>query len=151
MSKLMFVTREARLSDIPAMMEIRNNVRENALVHTVIGAADYERAMTTEGRAFVAVRGDELLGFSCGRTQQGDIWALFVRESEERQGIGSALMERVETWMFAQGMEQIWLVTSPNTKAERLYRARGWIDRGLKPSGEREFVLRRDAGAGPSS
>ncbi|MGH1347872.1 MAG: GNAT family N-acetyltransferase [Nannocystales bacterium] len=135
------VFRDAELADIEAMMHIRNNVRENALVNTVIGREDYVQAMTTDGKAWVCERDGEVLGFSCGRPDPGDIWALFVRESAERQGIGGALMKLVEDWMFAQGLSSIWLTTTPQTKAERLYQRRGWIRHGTKPSGEAEYRL----------
>lgn len=137
------VFREAQLGDIDAMMRIRNNVRENALVSAVIDTADYVQAMTTDGKAWVCERDGEVLGFSCGRPKPGDIWALFVRESEERQGIGGRLMDLVEAWMFAEGLASIWLTTSPGTRAERLYQRRGWIKQGMKPSGEAEYHLRK--------
>lgn len=135
--------RVATVDDIADLIAIRNAVRENALVSTVLTADDYARAMTVEGRAWLCEADGETVGFACGRLVQGDIWALFMRESHEGRGIGSALMDLVEAWMFEQGIEQIWLTTSPGTRAERLYRRRGWVQRGMKPSGEAEYVLRR--------
>lgn len=135
--------RPARVDDIGDLMSIRNNVRENALVSTVLTADDYVQAMTVDGRAWVCEVAGEIVGFACGRTVQGDIWALFLRETHEGQGIGSALMGIVELWMFEQRLDEIWLVTSPGTRAERLYQRRGWVKRGIKPTGEVEYVLRR--------
>lgn len=135
--------RSAREGDIAALMEIRNTVRENALVSTVLTHADYLQAMFSDGQAWVCEVDDELIGFSCARRRQGDIWALFLRQSHEGRGIGSALLERAETWMFEQGLERIWLVTAPGTRAERLYRRRGWVEQGLKPTGDLEFILDR--------
>lgn len=128
--------REARPQDIPALIEIRGAVRENALVSTVLTADDYHQAMFVDGRAWVCSDDQGIVGFSCGRIPQGDIWALFLREAHEGRGIGRALMDHVEDWMFAQGLAEIWLVTAPETRAERLYRKRGWVDQGLQPSGE---------------
>jgi GNAT superfamily N-acetyltransferase len=133
--------RPARVEDIPTLMSIRNSVRENALVSTVLTEDDYVRAMTTDGRAWVCEVDEEIVGFACGRTVQGDIWALFLRQTHEGRGIGNALMEIVERWMFEEGLDEIWLVTSPDTRAERLYRRRGWVKRGMKPTGEAEYVL----------
>ncbi|EDM76852.1 acetyltransferase, GNAT family protein [Plesiocystis pacifica SIR-1] len=139
--------RVARVDDIPAMMSIRNNVRENALVHAVIGHEDYVQAMTVDGRAWVCERDGEVVGFACGRKTQGDVWALFVREAHEGRGIGSALMERVEGWMVEVGVDRIWLVTAAETRAERLYRHRGWIEAGVRAkTGEVEFVFPAPAG-----
>lgn len=136
------VCRPAQIHDIPAMMSIRNGVRENALVSTVVSEDDYTQAMTVDGRAWVCEVDGEVAGFACGRVGQGDIWALFVHESYEGRGIGRALLEIVERWMFGEGLPLIWLVTAPGTRAERLYRHCGWTDEGAQPSGEIRFVRR---------
>ncbi len=127
------------------MMTIRNGVRENALISTVIDAEDYRQAMFRDGRAWVCEADGAVVGFSCGRTVQGDVWALFVDRGYEGRGIGSGLMDRVEAWMFDQGVTEIWLVTAPGTRAERLYQRRGWHALGLQPSGEMKFRLRPPA------
>lgn len=137
--------RLATHADIPALMSIRNNVKENALTSLVLTEADYEQAMFDDGRAWVGEVDGEVVGFSCGRVDPGDIWALFVRQTHEGRGMGNALMQHVETWMFDQGLDSIWLVTAPGTRAERLYRRRGWAFVGTQPSGEAKFVLRRPA------
>lgn len=131
--------------DIAAMKAIRDRVRENALVAISIEHADYLRAMTVDGRAWVCVDDGEVVGFVCGRLAQRDIWALFVRDTHEGRGIGNALMEIVERWMFEQGLERIELTTEPGTRAERLYRRRGWVAEGTTGSGELRFVLARPA------
>lgn len=43
--------------------------------------------------------------------------------------------------MFEQGLREIVLTTSPGTRAERLYRRRGWQDMGLLKSDEIQFRL----------
>lgn len=136
--------RPAVIEDIPDLMSIRNNVRENALVHTVIATEDYVQAMTADGRAWLCEADGEVVGFVNGRVAQGDIWALFLRGSHEGQGIGSALMEIVEAWMFGEGLDSIWLVTAPKTRAERLYQRRGWAGQGLSATGEAKYLLTRE-------
>lgn len=138
-----FAIRPAELADIPAMKAIRDRVRENALVTLRIEPADYERAMTVDGRAWVAVEDDTVLGFACGRLAKADIWALFLDARAEGRGIGNALMETVEQWMFGSGVARIELTTEPGTRAERLYRRRGWTAIGTTKSGELHFVLER--------
>jgi len=135
--------RPARAEDIPDLVSIRNSVRENRLVHTVLTTDDYVQAMTEDGRAWVCEIAGKVVGFACGRLVQGDIWALFVREAHEGRGIGTALMDIVERWMFEQGPDEIWLVTAPDTRAERLYQRRGWTKRQMKATGEAEYVLGR--------
>ena len=133
--------RIAEAADIAAMKAIRDAVRENALVSATIEHADYVRAMTQDGRAWVCVDDGEIVGFVCGRHVQRDIWALFLRASHEGRGIGSALMDVVEQWLFDTGITRIELTTEPDTRAERLYRRRGWISTGTTASGEIQFVL----------
>ena len=135
--------RLATIDDIAAMKHIRDHVRENALVSGAIEHPDYVQATTVDGRAWVFVDGGTVVGFVCGRLVQRDIWALFLRASHERRGIGDALMATVETWMFEQGVDCITLTTESGTRAERLYRRRGWQHDGTTASGELRFSLRR--------
>ena len=138
-----YTYRIAQVEDIPDLMSIRNNVRENALVSTVLMTEDYVEAITIDGRAWLCEAEGATVGFVCGRFVQSDIWALFVCPSHEGCGIGRALMDIVESWMFGEGIREVRLVTSPGTRAERLYRERGWISRGLLDTGEAEYFLKR--------
>ena len=135
--------REARVDDIPVMRSIRDNVRENPLTSGVIDHDAYARAITVDGKAWVFTAGGEVVGFVCGRLAQADIWGLFVRASHEGLGIGNALMAVVEDWMFASGVRRIVLSTDPGTRAERLYRRRGWSCEGTTDNGELRFALSR--------
>jgi GNAT superfamily N-acetyltransferase len=138
--------REATRSDIPAMKQIRDHVRENALASGfVIGETDYEQALFRDGKGWVCLRGHEIVGFSCGRTTYKDVWALFLHEDHECKGIGNKLMEMLENWMFSQGCGEIVLSTTPGTRAERLYRRRGWAFSGFRSNGEVEFRLRKNS------
>jgi GNAT superfamily N-acetyltransferase len=137
--------RPANEADIPAMMKIRNAVKENALVSTVIDHQDYVDAMTRDGRAWVAEDEGRIIGFVNPRLVQADIWALFVDEAAERRGAGHGLMDLAEAWLFERGVARVRLVTAPETKAERLYRRRGWADVGRSPHGEIEFELTRQS------
>jgi GNAT superfamily N-acetyltransferase len=134
--------RPAQLSDIPALAEIRASVRENRLVNLRLDSEDYVRALTTEGRGWVAEAEDgHILGFVVGRPARQDIWALFVRPEAEGQGLGTALMVLVETWMFAQGLTTLVLTTAPGTRAERLYQRRGWTKDGPPGPSEQAYRL----------
>ncbi len=124
------------------MKHIRDHVKENVLVSLKIEEPDYARALFEEGKGWVCTLRGEVVGFSCGRIKQGDVWALFIDSKVEGFGIGSRLMEPLEAWMFSQGCEEIVLSTNPGTRAERLYRRRGWVETGLRPSGELGFRLR---------
>lgn len=101
----------------------------------------YVQGITIDGRAWVCVDDGEVVGFVCGRLAQRDIWGLFLRASHEGRGIGNALMEVVERWMFEAGVHRIELTTDPGTRAERLYRRRGWECTGTATNGELRFTL----------
>jgi GNAT superfamily N-acetyltransferase len=137
--------RPATIEDVPAMKRIRDGVRENRLLTISIGEPAYVHGITVEGRAWVAVEDGAVVGFVCGRIVQRDIWALFLDERYEGRGIGTALMDVVEAWMFERGIDRIELTTEPGTRAERLYRKRGWSCEGLTASGELHFTLTRQA------
>jgi GNAT superfamily N-acetyltransferase len=138
-----FAIRPATVEDIAAMKAIRDGVRENALTSGPIDAPAYATAITVDGRAWVAIVAGEVVGFACGRLPQRDLWAVFVRADHEARGIGSALLATVEDWMFAAGVDQIELATEPGTRAEQLYRRRGWTCEGSLPSGELRFTRTR--------
>lgn len=137
----LYIYREALLADIPQMKHIRDNVIENVLVTAKIEIPDYEQALFADGKAWVCLLDGKVVGFSCGRLKQGDVWALFIDRAHEGKGIGNHLMELLETWMFANGCREVKLTTEPGTRAEKLYRRRGWRELGLTVSGEMEFRL----------
>jgi len=140
-----YTFREAQLADIPQMKFIRDNVTENTLVTIQINGPDYEKAMFEDGKAWVCLNDSAVIGFSCGRLKQKDVWALFIDQRYEGQGIGHQLMQLLEDWMFASGCQEIVLSTEAGTRAEYLYRRRGWEDMGLLPSKEIQFRLRSKA------
>jgi GNAT superfamily N-acetyltransferase len=135
--------RPALITDIPELKAIRDAVRENALVTPQISEADYLQALTVDGRAWVCEDDAKVVGFVCGRPQHSDIWALFLRQSHEGRGIGNHLMEIIEEWMFAQGVEEIGLTTDAGTRAERLYQRRGWQLGGNRAGNEVRYTLSR--------
>jgi GNAT superfamily N-acetyltransferase len=143
----MLAYRPAQLTDIPALMEIRGNVRENRLVNLRLGPEAYLQALTVEGRSWVCEDDGRVVGFVCGRPAKKDIWALFVCPEAEGRGIGTALMTLIENWMFAQGLDAITLTTAPGTRAERLYQGRGW--KAVGPSGAVEQTYRLERGSPP--
>jgi hypothetical protein len=44
-------------------------------------------------------------------------------------------------WYFTQTKENVWLGTSPNTKAEKFYRKNGWKEIGVHGKGEIKFEM----------
>ncbi len=48
-------------------------------------------------------------------------------------------------WYFDQDKENIWLGTSPNTRAEQFYRKLGWKEIGLHGQGEIKFEMTKES------
>lgn len=137
------IFREARREDILEMKFIRDNVKENMLVSLKIEVKDYEQAMFEDGKGWVCIFEGRVAGFACGRLKQKDVWALFVNSDFESMGIGNRLMQILENWMFENGCEEIKLSTEAGTRAERLYRNRGWVEYAVLANKEIGFILQK--------
>ena len=121
------------------MQRVRHAVRENRLVSTVISDEDVRAAIEDTGRGWVAEEGGEIVGFAVGNSRTGNIWALFVDPACEGRGIGRALHDAMIEWLWAQGLEKLWLSTEPGTRAQRFYESAGWQPVGTTPGGEIKF------------
>lgn len=145
--------RQAHRADIPALHRIRMAVRENVLVSTVITPEDYADALERTGRGWL-VEADEgdgagVVGFAIGNATTGNIWALFVDPKHEGEGHGRRLHDAMVTWLFAQGLERLWLSTDPGTRAQRFYEAAGWRCIGKTKWGEAGYELASKSWSGP--
>src|SRR5947209_20634876 len=108
------MTRQATLSDIPRLVEIRGAVRENRLSDPGrVTLADYEWQIIN-GPTYVWDDGGLIKGMSVGDPRDGSIWALFVDPAFEGRGIGRVLIRAACTSIAAAG--------SPHSEAE--YRSR---------------------------
>lgn len=136
------IVREATLRDIAAMHRVRMAVRENRLSDpSRITEADYVEHLTKLGRGWVVELDGSIAGFAVGRATDGNIWALFVDPGREGRGCGSRLHDAMVSWLFAQGLERLWLSTEPGTRAERFYRRKGWLPDAPHPHGEVRLSL----------
>jgi ribosomal protein S18 acetylase RimI-like enzyme len=134
--------RQATRADVPAMHRVRLLVRENRLTSGRITEADYAPAIETTGRGWVAEQDGRIVGFAVGDARDGNIWALFVEPGCERRGHGRRLHDAMVAWLFARGLERLWLGTEPGTRAERFYRAAGWRFVRRLENGEALYELR---------
>jgi GNAT superfamily N-acetyltransferase len=137
--------RPARRSDIPAMHRVRMAVRENRIASGVIDEADYIPAIETTGHGWVVEEDGAIVGFAVGNATDGNIWALFVDPRHEARGHGRRLHDVMVDWLWAQGLQRLWLTTEPGTRAERFYSRAGWAPKGPTARGEVRFELSRDA------
>lgn len=136
--------RQAQMGDVQAIQKLRMSVRENVLIDpSRVTEETTARALTEEGRGWVAMEEGRLLGFSIALRSPPRIWALFVDPEQEGRGLGQRLLQEAVDWLWAEGAGVIRLSTDPDTRAERFYDQQGWRAVGANDQGEAVFELRR--------
>ncbi len=135
--------RQSRRDDIRAMHRVRMAVTENPFLSTSLSESDYWRATESDGRGWVIESDGKIVAFTVGKATDGNIWALFVQPGYEGLGLGRELLDTMVTWLWAQGLELLWLNTSPNTRAAQFYEQAGWSKSPLPDLGELRYELRR--------
>ncbi len=125
------VIREAKTTDIKRIQFVRNSVTENTLSNPdLVSDADCEEFIIVRGKGWVCEINNEIVGFSIADLKENNIWALFLLPEYEKQGIGRQLHDIMLDWYFKQTKNNVWLGTSPNTRAEKFYRKAGWTEVG---------------------
>ncbi len=124
--------REAIIQDIPQIQVVRNSVKENILSDpSVVSDADCVEFLTQRGKGWVYEINNKIVGFAIVDLQENNIWALFLHPNFEKKGIGRKLHDVMLNWYFAQDKSEVWLGTTPHTRAENFYRAAGWLQNGM--------------------
>lgn len=136
------IIREARVEDIPKIQVVRNSVKENMLSNPdLVTDKDCEEFITERGKGWVCEIDGKIKGFSIVDLKDNNIWALFVDPDFENKGIGKKLHDIMLDWYFTQTKENVWLGTSPNTRAELFYRKSGWKEIGMHGKNEIKFEM----------
>ncbi len=144
------ILRQANRDDVAAIQRVRASVRENRLVSRRISDAEVQRYLELLGRGWVVEVDGEVVAFAIGDATIGNLWALFVDPRHERRGYGRRLHDTVVAWLWAQGLQHLWLTTEAGTRAERFYEVAGWQRAGLTEHGELHLRIDRPARcAGP--
>jgi ribosomal protein S18 acetylase RimI-like enzyme len=139
--------RDAVESDIPQIFEVRTSVRANHLSieqMAEIGVTPQTilEAIHKEPCIWVALEGDQTVGFSMGSSEDACLFAAFVRPEWEGQGIGRLLVERAEAFLFKSN-PSIWLHTDGSSRAAGFYEKRGWKRTSLLQDREYRFEKHR--------
>jgi len=134
--------RPAIESDLAALYDIRFTVEENRCYDPAEIPVGRVLPVLLEGGSFLCLDGDWPVGFSMASFEIGELFGLFLRPGYQGQGIGPRLLELAVDWMRGRGAPAIRLTTDPGTRAERLYRSKGWEAQGVAESGELLLVLR---------
>ena len=132
--------REAKIEDIKQIQIVRNAVKENTLSNPdLVSDQDCKEFLFERGKGWVCEIENQIVGFAIADLQENNIWALFLKPEFEGRGIGKKLHSIMLDWYFSTGKENVWLGTSPNTRAEKFYAKAGWIKNGMHGSGEVKF------------
>lgn len=136
------IIREAVPEDIPQIQIIRNLVKENTLSDpSLVTDKDCELFMFERGKGWVGETDGQLVGFSIVDLKENNIWALFVHPDFENRKVGRKLHNTMLNWYFEQKKENVWLGTSPQTRAETFYRKSGWQEIGTHGKSEIKFEM----------
>ena len=134
--------REAKTTDIMQIQKVRNSVTENVLSDpALVSDQDCVEFLTVRGKGWVCEINNEVVGFAIADLQDNNIWALFVDPRYEGKGIGKELHQIMLDWYFSTGKTDVWLGTSPNTRAAEFYKKAGWIQNGMHGKDELKFEM----------
>ena len=142
--------RVATESDVEALFDIRTSVHENRQSREELAAigvtpASVGQMLRTTSRAWLAEVDGQPVAFSMADAQRGTVFAMFVRPGYEGLGLGRALMQEAEGWLYAQGHDAIWLLTGSEQglRANGFYHHLGWGVGGVEPDGQLRFIKRK--------
>ncbi len=136
------IYREAIAADIKQIQIVRNAVTENPLSNPdLITDEDCLDFISTRGNGWVCEIDNHIVGFSIVDLKDNNIWALFLKPEFEKKGIGRRLHDMMLDWYFKQTKSNVWLGTSPKTRAETFYRKAGWTEVGIHGDGEIKFEM----------
>ena len=125
--------REMQTVDLPAAFAVRLSTVENAVTMEVL-ENDYgitllslSVAMGTHLKGWLCEDSERVVGFAIADRSNGEVQVIAVRPEYEGRGIGKNLLTRVQTWLFSENHEEIWLLSNPdsNIRAHGFYRKLG--------------------------
>ena len=144
-----FSFRAATAEDMPAISTVRLSVVENAMTREELD----RRGITNESvaasfladsRGWVAEHDSRVVAFSIADRATRSVFALFVLPGFEGRGLGRRLLDQALGWLRENGVDHVWLTTSPGTRAASFYDKQGWMRTGMTDAGEIRFERRWD-------
>jgi len=125
-----------QVSDIPDLFRIRIATWHNPLGASELPAMGITPASVAEQLRCGSHKGwlceihGEVVGFAIGNRTNGEMWVIAVLKEYEGMGIGRQLITSVETWLWDEGWNCIWLTTDldPTFRAVGFYKQLGWQD-----------------------
>ncbi|MEH2401622.1 GNAT family N-acetyltransferase [Nostoc sp.] len=142
--------REAQLEDVETLFHIRTSVIENyqsreELATLGITPKAIATMLQSDFRAWIAEIDGQPIGFSMANAVQKNIYGMFVLPAFESRGVGSALMQQAEEWLYSQEIEEIWLLTAnePKLRAYKFYLHLNWTPAEVQANGKIKFIKKR--------
>ncbi len=105
--------------------------------------------MKSHVKGWLCEASERVVGFAMGDRSNGEVQVVAVLPEYEGRGIGKSLLTRVQTWLFSEGHEEIWLLANPdpNLRAHGFYRKLGWRATGSLREDDEVMKLRRTESA----
>jgi GNAT superfamily N-acetyltransferase len=136
--------REAWPEDFEAIHHVRMSVKENVLSNpALVTRQHYINMLTEKGKGWLCESDQVVIGFAIIDVSSRNIWALFVHPEHEKKGIGKRLHDMMLSWYFMNSIDELWLTTSPGTRAEQFYMRAGWERDGWVKD-EIKFKINKD-------
>ncbi len=148
-----FTYRPMETSDLAAAFAVRLSTVENSITMERL-ESDYgitpqslSEAMASDVKGWLCETSGRAVGFAMGDRSNGEVQVVAVRPEFEGRGIGNRLLTHVQTWLFSEGHEEIWLLANPdpNVRAHGFYRKLGWRATGSSEGDNEVMKLRRPA------
>lgn len=122
--------RMATINDIEIIFDIRTSVKENHLSKTQLTELGITEAAIFDliengSCVWVAEIRHQICGFAIADQNEGSVFALFIYPHFEAQGVGTVLLNTVETFLY-QNFQEIYLETDQKSRAFGFYLHHGW-------------------------
>lgn len=122
-------------ADIPDLFRVRTVTDENRLTLEELARLGINEQSVAEKllgtfKGWLCEDHGTVVGFAMGDRSTGEMWVIAVLPSHIHRGIGGALLEKVDNWLFSEGCQELWLTTDidPSLRAYGFYLKRGWTD-----------------------
>ncbi len=148
--------RQTKTSDLPLVFAVRLSTNENAITMEEL-EHDYgitpeslSTAMKSNVKGWLCEDDGKVVGFAMGDLSNGEVQVVAVLPDYERKGIGKHLLAHVQSWLFSEGHQEIWLLANPDLsiRATGFYRNLGWHATGVLRGDDEILKLRRSEANG---
>jgi ribosomal protein S18 acetylase RimI-like enzyme len=150
------IFRQIESKDISELLKVRVSTRENtmtmeALADVGITPESTIEALSVNVAGWLCEVSGNIVGFSMGDKNTGELLIVAVLPEYENRGIGRRLMELVQDWLFSHRHEEIWLLENPdpNVRAYGFYRKLCWVPAGSHESGHQILKLYKSSTPAP--